>query len=559
MGEIAPGPLVVLHPYLLSRHSLVVFAALALAGCQSPAELRSEADREVYDIIQSRRAQLEGFDPFTIDPATGTLRERLIAGEQVEPVDLQETLVIAAENSRDYRDRRESLFLTALDLTLQQWVFSVQETGGLTVGADGTLESPVGADRQSAGAGLSFSKLFGSGLAIVGSAALDTVRLLGSDTGSSAWEEITRASLTITQPLLRGFGEEIVLEPLTQAERDVVYEARSFERFRRTFAFDVTSDFFGILRQEDTLQNQEQNFVGVQRLRERNESFAEAGRLTQVDVDQAKQQELDARNSVIIALANLNTGSDDFKLFLGLPIDADFPLNAGDYLLPETWSFLTLDPAEELVVEIALATRLDYMTARDRVTDAQRRVKIAEDALRFGLDFVFGVDTASPSGSATTLKSERTDWRVDLAFDLNLDRLPERNAYRASIIALERTQRTAEELSDRIVADLRQQLRALSTARESYGIQQNAVTLAARRVESTELNLEAGRTDTRDVLESQEALVNARNALTAALTTYILSGLALYRDMELLRVTPDGLTVETGPILAAQSPGTPVP
>ena len=40
---------------------------------------------------------------------------------------------------------------------------------------------------------------------------------------SDAWDAVSRLSLGITQPLLRGFGEKVVREPLTQAERDVLY------------------------------------------------------------------------------------------------------------------------------------------------------------------------------------------------------------------------------------------------------------------------------------------------------------------------------------------------
>ena len=40
-------------------------------------------------------------------------------------------------------------------------------------------------------------------------------------------------------PLLAGFGERIVREPLTQAERDVVYAMRNFERFRSGFSIRI--------------------------------------------------------------------------------------------------------------------------------------------------------------------------------------------------------------------------------------------------------------------------------------------------------------------------------
>jgi hypothetical protein len=41
------------------------------------------------------------------------------------------------------------------------------------------------------------------------------------------------ASLDLTQPLLRGGGRAVTLEPLTQFERDLLYSVRAFARFRK--------------------------------------------------------------------------------------------------------------------------------------------------------------------------------------------------------------------------------------------------------------------------------------------------------------------------------------
>jgi len=530
------------------RHALPALLALGLLACTTPEEHRVAADRETYEIVRERREQLGEFDPFTIDPQTGTLRDRLLAGEQVEPLDLAEALVIASENSREYCDEREALFLEALDLTLERWNFGVQPVAGADAGAEGTADD---ASRQDVTTAASVSKLFTSGMAVVGNLALSSIRLIGSDSTSSAWSDFTAATLTITQPLLRGFGSDIVREPLTQAERNVLYQARSFERFRHTFAFDVTRGFFDVLEAVDTIQNEEENHRGLLLLRERNESFSEAGRLNEIEVDQARQDELEAQNRVILARSDLETRRDDFKLQLGLPVRSAVPLEPAEYLQLQTWGFLGLDLPEETVVEVALARRLDLMTQRELVEDAARRVYIAADGLRNGLDFAFAADHVSDENNAWDWQGDHVDWRVNMSFDLAIDRLPERNAYRESLVRLEQAKRAEEDLSDSIQAQLRQELRDLEAARQTYDIQGMSVELALRRVESTALSLEAGRANTRDVLESQESLVQARNNLTGATTAYILSGLALFRDMELLSVTETGIEVDVRPFTAA--------
>ena len=65
--------------------------------------------------------------------------------------------------------------------------------------------------------------------------------------------------------------------------------------------------------------------------------------------------------------------------------------------------------------------------------------------------------------------------------------------------------------------------------------------LAERRVESTELKLEAGRAQTRDLLEARDSLVVAQNAQVSALVDYKLARLTLLLDMEELVIDKQGV------------------
>ena len=60
--------------------------------------------------------------------------------------------------------------------------------------------------------------------------------------------------LSITQPLLRDGGRLVTREPLTQAERNLVYEVRAYERFRRTFALQVANEVYDVLSTMDAMR-----------------------------------------------------------------------------------------------------------------------------------------------------------------------------------------------------------------------------------------------------------------------------------------------------------------
>lgn len=525
-----------------SRIALLAGALGALAACRSAEAWRAGADEEVYGILAERRAELGATSAFSLEPPLQPLRAQLLAGAaagqpQTLSLDLVGCLGVAAENSRDWQDERERLFRAALDLTRQRWDFSVQENGSASAFLAGT-----GGEAESQGFLSNFNlfKLLGIGTRITGDIGLDLLRDVGSGDG---WDALSHLSLNITQPILRGFGAEIVMEPLTQAERDVLYQARRYERFRRTFAVDIAQRFFQVLERLDRLENEEANYANLTRLRERNEALAEAGRLTDIQVDQARQDEFSAEDRLVAARRDLEAALDDLKFVLGLPIEVVLVLAEGGLRSLEAWPALAKDLPEERAVHIGLEQRLDHASVRDQAADAERGVRVAADALRMGLDLVASAGVDSPEGRPAALRANDIGWDLTLGLDLPIDRIPERNAYRSALIALAASRRAVDESSDRVTAELRDALRRLDAARASFRIQSGSVVLAERRVESAALNLDAGRASTRDVLEAQESLLSAQNTHAAALTDTILAGLFLYRDMELLEVTDQGIEV----------------
>ena len=88
---------------------------------------------------------------------------------------------------------------------------------------------------------------------------------------------------------------------------------------------------------------------------------------------------------------------------------------------------------------------------------------------------------------------------------------------------------------------------SLLEARESIKIQAESVRVAQRRVDSTDLFLQAGRAEIRDLLEAQNSLNSAQDALTNAVVNYRIGELQFQRDLGVLEVGSDGLWVEFDP------------
>jgi outer membrane protein TolC len=527
----------------LSRLLLLpLFCALAVT-CATPEEHRTAADEEVYALLDERRAAL--FDHpagFSADRATDSLRAQLLQTDPANAtlqLNLVTCLVTAAENNRSYQDRREQLYRSALDLTLEKWRFSWKPTFSGNAGVAGTGNS---SDSATIDSDLGMSKQFGSGAQVIGNIGTTLLKALSNGDG---WDAIGSLGLTATMPLLRGSARAVILEPLTQAERNLVYEVRSYERFRRTFAVDIVSRYYAILRTLDNITNEEANLESLRLLRRRNEAFAKAGRMNDIQVDQAYQEELTSEASLVNLMESYRGQMDQFMLLLGLPTETSAALDRNELnLLKELDGSDLKDLDYEQLVALSLERRLDLVTTRGRLIDAERRVVVAADALHAGLDFEASVGSTSQEGKPLSFRSGSTPWSLGLAFDLPLDRLPERNIYRRSLLDRDVALRNEEQLVDTVTAEMRDNLRQTRSTAERYRLQLISVELAERRVRSSEMKLEAGRSDTRDVLESRRSLLRAQNSATSALIDFALARLRLYRDLELLDVDENGIQLD---------------
>lgn len=514
-----------------------------LLACATPEEHRDEADEEVYALLDARRAELFDHPPgFTAERSADALR-RLLLEEPADGtallLDLTASLSVAAENNRDFQTQREQLYRRALDLTLERWRFGWRPTldGAATLSGSGDSASSA-----NVGADLGLSRQLGSGATVLGNIGTDLLRAIGNGDG---WDAIGSLGLTVTVPLLRGSARAVVMEPLTQAERTLIYEVRAYERFRRTFAVDIATRYFALLRTLDSITNEEANLESLRMLRQRNEAMAKAGRMNDIQVDQARQDELQSEASLINLHEAFGGQVDQFLLQLGLPTGTPIELDRNELAALKSLDGADLiDLDTDALLALSLERRLDLVTMRDRRIDAERRVQVAAEALRTGLDLEAAVNSTSEEGRPLSFRSGNSPWSLGLGFDLPIDRLPERNLYRTSLLDRDAAVRGEEAMTDSVLVGMRENLRQTRSTAKRYELQLISVQLAEKRVRSAEMKLEAGRSDTRTLLEARRSLLAAQNSATSALIDFALARLSLYRDLELLDVDEGGIHLD---------------
>lgn len=516
---------------------LLMAVLMLLSGCRTQQEYKEQADEETYTILDQKWQPKHGvkvnyrISDVAPDPNSIILDPNWVPSGQIT---LEEAVAIATVRSRDYQARKESLYNTTLDLTLQRHNFVAQWFG--------TIDGGYGRDESDetvrAGGDLGFDQLLADGTQISAAVATDWLRYLTGDPDTSL---VSVLSASVSKPLLRGSIKEVVQENLTQAERNVLYAIRSFSRFRKEFVVSIVNDYLRTLQSLDQVENAQSNYVSLQAADEEATLKARAGKLSRFEADETKQRMLQARDNLAQSQRRYQQILDAFKLTLALPVDANIVL---DSLILEEIALMDISEPNFLVsgaVDMALKTRLDLATSYDKVDDAQRKVAVTEDALRARLDLV---------ASARVDSTEETDWArlrfhdgiydVGMVLDLPLDKLSERNSYRRSLISYLQTKRDYALAVDEVKLDVRNAYRGLIETAQRHHIQKMGLELAQERVNNTTLLLQAGRVEARVMLDSQDDLLAAQNDTTTTLVNYMLAKLGFYRDVGILTVKPDG-------------------
>ncbi|PQO33727.1 TolC family protein [Blastopirellula marina] len=379
-----------------------LIAGFLLAGCRSQAFYRTQADDDAYFLVSQKNGdprwhldrtsiapdpRSRMFDPFSPDcppmpvddPAAHEYME-VVDGKRAYwgwerngvtndvanpnwlaylPLDEEGTLVldgnkaveIARLNSPDYQRALEDLYISALDVSFQRFQFDAQFFGGYetfytaTGPARGGSSSLLEANTRN----IQMEKMFATGGQLVVGLANN---IMWEFSGPNTHSVNSLIDFSLVQPLLRNGGRKVVLENLTQQERDLLASVRTMERFNQSFYLDIiagrglsagpgsvggipsvgpsgafsASGYYGLLQRQQTIRNQESNIASLRSSLAQLEAFFEAGRIDSFQVELTRQSLFQTQSSLLSNKTTLQTSLDQFKIDMGLPPEINVQL-----------------------------------------------------------------------------------------------------------------------------------------------------------------------------------------------------------------------------------------
>lgn len=560
-GRLLPMP----RPAPPQRTLYVLLLTLGVGACTSldPIDrktnrlMEAESERLAGGAIASSVRQLEegrerspgqnDTSPTTVNPGVSELRydqaaaDRDVASalnsyanipDDAPAYDLRRALDRFQNTGREYISEREEYTLAAIRLLQERHLWGPRFFNDTTASIAGTAGDPDVDIPLSLINELRATQRLPYGGEVEASILWEATEQL-RNSATEDYTQATQLALSGNIPLLRGAGN-IAREGLIQAERDLVYAARTFERRRRELLVDIASDYFNLVNQLDRIRNQERSIESRQQSVERTRAEVDAGKRRALEIRQQQQNLLSAQDALIGLRESYLRSLDRFKIRLGLPVTEPIRIDRLDLELPEP----AATPVESSLA--AVRYRLDLQNRRDRLDDQRRAVANSRNLLLPDLDLAGSLGVATdPTEDVGNLDFEwdRPEYSASVTFGLPLDREIERLSVRSAIISLQRALRGYEQFRDNVILSARSARRNIDQLRFS-------ILLNEQRVENIRLQIEEQKlrddTDPFDLTQSEDQLLEAENNLSQARQQLRTAVLDYLLETGQLRITPGG-------------------
>ncbi|NQV31974.1 MAG: TolC family protein [Phycisphaeraceae bacterium] len=528
---------------VLKHKKITVFLCLttlvlcALAGCKKH-DYKAEADRDVYGIINTKWQDDFGAKTnYTVSDTPALPNDVRVDRDlpNLGVLTLPQAVALATADNRAYQTEKETLYRQALDLRLSRHEFENRFFGGFGVNYNNdSNDAAMGYE-----ANVGFNRLLANGTRIGARVAAAWVDVL---TGNLRGGAVSLLGVSLVKPLMRNSDKDVVMENLTQKERDTLYQIRTFNRYRKTFVVSVITEYYQTLKLLDKAQNTRQYRESLVTLHDLTQKLVASGRVPKHELERLHQEVLQAHDRYLQEFKQYEYALDQFKLTLSIKASTPLTLDNQEFTKLHESNLVLPKFTEEEVTGAALTRRLDLANISDQVIDAQRKIKVTKDQLRAELNLTAGAElTSANTADPASLKAFDDRYHMGLNMNLPFDRMAEATAYRNAQLDLLACQRNYDQATTQITLDIREAYRKLVEAQQRHIVQTEALDTAQKHLSHTTVLLRHNRVSTRRVLQALSDLDNALNADSEALVNFTTAQLEFYRDTGILNVKPDGM------------------
>lgn len=381
---------------------------------------------------------------------------------------------------------------------------------------------------------LSVSQLFSTGAELVAGFANNRSRIATAATPFYNPAYRSEASLSLTQPLLQGFGRTVTEQNILYAvqDRHVAVQALRAQAF--TLLGQVRDRYHDVLRYRDNLKYRQISVALAEKILEENRLRVQAGVLPPIEILEAEVGLTQRQRDLLDAERAYQDALDQLAVLLNFPQGvevADDELLAHELQVNEDTGFqsaLTLRP--DLLQRQREIEKLDIERSVNR-NQLLPAVDLTASYARKGLGEDYSDDLDSIGND------DLNDWNIGLSLSYPLGNRGARNELLKTDLRIKGQQARLQQFREEVRNEIRASVRLLNVSRKKIEVASRGQELSEEKLRNLLKRKEVGLATTRDVLQGEDDLALARADRIASLADYNRS------VTEYLRVT--GLLLET--------------
>jgi len=327
-----------------------------------------------------------------------------------------------------------------------------------------------------------------------------------------------QVSLSLSQPVLRGFGKEITEKDITIAGYAKASSLLQWRSAAISKVADTRDAYFALVKARENLTTRRSSLAVAKEIHAGNQARVKAGVLASVELLDSEFGVAQREQDLLVAEKNVKDASDSLSVLIQYGVGSE--LVPADLIPVEP-----MEVSEREEMAIALRNRPDLRDAKVGLETEEFRTKVARNEMlpAVSLTGSAGLGGLAPGyGDALDeLKSGNSPfWSIGVTLSFPLGNDAAKADLAAGILQERQADTRIRSLTESIRLDVRSALRALDTSMRQVGAAQKGVVLGEARLASFLKRGKVGLATTTDILQAESDLTSSRETLTAARAAY---------------------------------------
>jgi outer membrane protein TolC len=443
------------------------------------------------------------------------------------PMTLESAIDLAIRHNRILKYYRLSDEISALSLKQAEFRFlpSAYITGGRNESRNDDLGYTI--KKKGLSSSLGFSRaLETGGYVSIGVSSSSSE----SSNNSGVTNYNTSVGISVSQPLLQGFGIKVNMIPIDRAKAYANVSLLYVKQNLIDLVTAIESQYWDLILVYEDYKIQQQAFKRAKDLLEVNKMLIESGRMAAQEIVQAESDLASREISV--------AGAENSITLNQVALQSQLDLEKRLLIRPTTqMNFKPVALKLEDCLERAFANRPDWAIWQLYLDISRMDLLVAKNSNRYYLGSYASVGSDA-NRTDDFYKTTRDafgfnilTWNIGLSFSFPFNKQYLANGYEIARIANDRQEVYVEELRDNIRIDVENAVRLVQYTLNQVGLAQRAKELAAQKLQLEEDKMRVGRSSNFQVISYQRDLTNAQNEELRAIAGYLKALGQLERSM----------------------------